>query len=392
MSKEDKKVLKRIEKGMGVVGKDYFEKAVLEKEIELRRLKAIQTKLLNKLKGLREDSGNNCQVMDEYLLLHQDLIYSASHPLSHLKVPLFHRFDRPYWSVPYQETDGVVVTTCLSDQLEVWAGPLSRLELGLRALMVDMAMQVYAKELLKTDRIAADIVTQEFPDASLVRRSKMITEKQRQIEAQLLLAMAHSFREEYVVALAFATPEGDEGPKHLVGSIGAARGRTDRTLFQTRGLDGAGEDNLMNVSSLPTNTALNYSLNEVGKTLADIAEKKFVEITRLNVASKALCSTLGVSSRAEISQALMYLIHEAVQQNFQQVEFEIFNTQPELYRLIRQLGLPSQIISDDDSIQPTQLVLESVHGHYFQRTPPVPQILKVTEAADRARQFFTHKP
>jgi hypothetical protein len=256
-----------------------------------------------------------------------------------------------------------------------------------------MAMRVYASELLKTAAIAEEQITAEFPRSSSTTNAKRTVERQRLLDAQLLLAMMHSFRDEYVVALAFAHSQGE---RHLVGSIGAVQGYTDRLLSQTIGIEETAPDlHASQVtelpSSLPSNTALKYQLNQDGKVLGQVPEREVVEITRLNVVSKALCAELGVQSRAVISQALMYLIHEAVQQNFPTATQEIFNTQPELHRVIRQLKLPAQIISQEGTVQPTSLFAESIHGHYFRRSTPLPQMMSVHDAVHVGREFY-HLP
>lgn len=326
----------------------------------------------------------------DYLLLHQRLHQIASHPLSPIQVPEFHRFDVPYWQVPYQYTGHRILTTQVTPQLEVWSGLLSSFDPGLRALVVDMAMQVYATDLLQTQLIAENIVEEAGETPSSKNYLNHVAEAKAQLEAKLLLAMAHSFRPEYVLAIAFATPEGPIGPKHLVGSIGAARGSTDYSFADTIGWDGSvatpAREKLL--SSLPTNNALNYQLNDAGQELADVPENKIVEITRLNVAPKHICQHLGIPERGQLSQTLMFIIHHAVQHHLPEVEWELFNTQMTLHRVIKQLGLPARVISQPETIRPTQLVAESIHGHYFQRTPPTPQATRVEEALAITNSYF----
>ena len=391
--RKEKPVVKIQAAGFGVGGERYGEEEKRRKKIE-QRLKRNSKRVNLDLAGVRNNNlQNRLANSHKYLSFHQKLLYVASHPLSPLQVPKYHRFDKPYWEVPRNDQAGVVLTTQLADGLEIWAGPLIRLELGVRALLVDMAMRVYASELLKTASIAEQQIATEFPRSSQKTNEKRTLERQRTLDAQLLLAMTHSFRDEYVVALAFAHSQGE---KHLVGSIGAVQGYTDRLLSQTIGIEETAPDlHASQVtelpSSLPSNTALKYELNQDGKVLAQVPEREVVEITRLNVVSKAICAELGVQSRAVISQALMYLIHEAVQQNFPTATQEIFNTQPELHRVIRQLKLPAQIISQEGTVQPTSLFAESIHGHYFRRSTPLPQMMSVQDAVHVGREFY-HLP
>ena len=179
-------------------------------------------------------------------------------------------------------------------------------------------------------------------------------------------------------------PDGPEGERHLVGSIGAVRGVSDQPMGWTRGQDGSRTDEP--ISSLPTNAALYYFLNEVGRAVANIPEEQFAEVTRLNVAPLQVCERLGIADRGQISQTLMYLIHQAIQDNFPGVEWEIFNTQLTLHRIIRMMGLPAEIISEAGTVRPTQAVVDSIHGAYFQRTPPTPQVMRVSAAVEMTAQ------
>jgi hypothetical protein len=386
VQKEGKPAVKLEVVGFGAGGERYEEEGEKAKR-----------NVLNKIRKLEKyrNSKDKFEIYKgfDYLDIHYQIFQSSTNIFSPLQLPAYHRFDKPYWEVPRSDKSGVVLTTQLSDGLEIWAGPLIRLELGVRALLVDMAMRVYATELLKTATIAEQQIATEFPRSSQKTNAKWTEERQRLLDAQLLLAMMHSFRDEYVVALAFAHSQGE---KHLVGSIGAVQGYTDRLVSQTIGVDETKPDLHASIvsefpSSLPSNTALKYELNQRGRELAQVPEREVVEITRLNVVSKAICAELGVSSRAVISQALMYLIHEAVQQNFPTATQEIFNTHPELHRAIRQLGLPAEVISQEGTVQPTALFAESIHGHYFRRSTPIPQMMSVRDAVQVGREFY-HLP
>lgn len=380
--------LEQVEFGMGVVVDERLEELLWRDAIVRKRR---NTYLINRLNDQRQ---NNLNLLNsaEILGLHRKLHQSASHALSTLQVPTYHRFDKPYWQVPYSDTAGVVFTKHLTDTLQIWSGPLARVDLATRALIVDMAMQSYAAELLRTERIATTQIEAEVPKAKAARRHKLINQRKQHLDAQLLLAMMHSFRDEYVVALAFARPPGQE-QTYLVGSIGAVRGYTDRLVSETIGRDGSQLDlhastDVHLASSLPTNTALRYTLSERGQKLADVPERSVAEITRLNVVAKEVCSELGIAHRQLVSQALMYLIHEAVAANFTGVEWEIFNTQLALHRAIHQLGLPAEIISQRSSEQPTPAVAESIHGHYFKRTVPVPQIVALEQVLAVTKGYY----
>jgi hypothetical protein len=383
-----RRTLQQVESGMGLGGE------ASESSEEQKTRKQLRERINKILKDLNAIRGTQ-DVLEifsgiDYLINHQRLHSLASHPLSDLQVPAFHRFDKPYWEVPYSESVGTVLTTYLAPNLKVWAGPLSRLEMGMRALVVDMAMRVYASELLRTATIAEAQISQEHPRSKGEARANKIARSQQQIDAQLLLALMHSFRDEYVVALAFAEPNGPDGEQHLVGSIGAVKGQSEALISQTIGNDGSDWPNGAQPSSLPTNTALQYQLASDKTHFAEIPEQHVVEITRLNVAPKHLCAAAGINQRGLISQSLMYLISEVVHHNFPDVTHEIFNTQPELHRLIRQLGLAAEIISQPGTVKPTPVVAESIHGHYFQRTPPIPQMIAVAIATAISKSFFGH--
>lgn len=359
-------------------------------ELETKKLLRRQRQLISKLVEVRSFDKLNTTKAADLLALHQRLFYLASHPLSPLQVPDYHRFDSAYWDIPYQPDGAKVFATQLSPHLEVWSGMLSSFDLGLRALVVDMAMRVYATELLQTEQLAATLAEQQGISESAKDYGDQLAKIKADLEAQLLLAMAHSFRPDYALAIAFAKPEGKHGPRHLVGSIGAAKGKTERTLQETVGWDGStrNSDQEKILSSLPTNMALTYILNAAGQARADIPENQIVEITRLNVAPRQVCEQLGVHERGQLSSTLMYVIHHAIQSHMPEVEWELFNTQLPLHRVIRQLGLPAEVISEQGSAKPTQLIADSIHGHYFKRTPPTPQIMRVAEAATVARTKF----
>ncbi len=372
-------------------GSGYFELGEKETNKETHKLSRRIRELLKKLEALRTSSSRLETLSGtNYLTHHQRLFYLASHPLSPIQVPEFHRFDIPYWQVPYQSTGHRIITTQVTPHLEIWSGLLSSFDLGLRALVVDMAMQVYATDLLQTQQVAENIVEESGESSSSKHYAKHVAEAKAQLEAELLLAMAHSFRPEYVLAIAFATPEGPAGPKHLVGSIGAARGNTDQPLASTIGWDGSLRTSTQEklLSSLPTNNALSYQLNEDGQELATVPENRIAEITRLNVAPRHTCEQLGITERGQLSRTLMFIIHHAIQHHLPEVEWELFNTQMALHRVIKQLGLPARVISQPETVQPTQLVSESVHGHYFRRTPPTPQATRVEEALAVTSSYF----
>lgn len=380
--------LEQVEFGMGVAVDERLEEVVRRDTIVRKRR---NTYLINRLNDQRQ---NNLNLLNsaEILALHRKLHQSASHALSTLHVPQYHRFEKPYWQVPYSDTVGTVFTKHLTHTLQIWSGPLARVDLATRAVLVDMAMQTYAAELLRTEHIATTQIEAEVPNAKAARRHKLISQRKQHLDAQLLLAMMHSFRDEYVVALAFARPSGQE-QTYLVGSIGAVRGYTDRLVSETIGQDGSTIDLEASIdtdlpSSLPTNIALRYTLNEDGQTLTRVPERSVAEITRLNVVSKEVCSELGIAHRQLVSQALMYLIHEAVAVNFSGVEWEIFNTQLALHRAIHKLGLPAEIISQKSSEQPTQAVAESIHGHYFKRTVPVPQMVALEQVLEVTKGYY----
>ncbi len=355
------------------------------------RLKSQQLEIYKKLQKIRDSSN----VLDaysgaEYLIYHSRLHQLASHPLSELHIPRYHRFDAPYWEVPFERHASRVLHTQISPHLEVWSGRLASFDLGLRALIVDMVMRVYASELLQTQLIAEEEIEQAGTPPTAKSFSQKVERRKSDIEAQLLLAMSHSFRPDYVLAIAFAMPEGPQGSRHLVGSIGAVHGQTDRLLGETIGMDGTQDDSAA-ISSLPTNTALTYQLNNDSQQLAQLPENKIVEVTRLNVAPRQVCEQLGVLERGVLSQALMYLVHQAIVENLPDAEWEVFNTQLALHRVIKQLGLPARIISQPDSVRPTAVVTESIHGHYFRRSPPTPQMMRVEEALKRSEQYFVRE-
>ncbi|MBW7955544.1 hypothetical protein H3C66_02320 [Patescibacteria group bacterium] len=352
------------------------------------RLKSQQLEIYKKLQKIRDSSN----VLDaysgaEYLIYHSRLHQLASHPLSELHIPRYHRFDAPYWEVPFERHASRVLHTQISPHLEVWSGRLASFDLGLRALIVDMAMRVYASELLQTKLIAEGEIEQAGTPPTAKSFSQKVDKRKSDLEAQLLLAMSHSFRPDYVLAIAFAMPEGPQGSRHLVGSIGAVPGQTDRLLGETIGMDGKQDDSAA-ISSLPTNTALTYQLNNDSQQLAQLPENKIVEVTRLNVAPRQVCEQLGVLERGVLSQALMYLIHQAIAENLPDAEWEILLA---LHRVIKQLGLPARIISQPDSVRPTAVVTESIHGHYFRRSPPTPQMMRVEEALKRSEQYFVRE-
>jgi len=343
------------------------------------------------LGSLREGSNRfDLTTSKKTLDLHQRLQFIASHPLSPLKLPEFHRFDKAYWDIPYQPESGVVFSTNISPKLEVWSGKLSSFDLGLRALVVDMSMRVYASELVETALLSQTLLEQLGISESSKNYPELLKRQKADLEAQLLLAMSHSFRENYVLAIAFAKPEGPDGPRHLVGSIGAIQGNTERTLQETIGWDGSQKntDQVAIISSLPTNMALTYILNTAGEQAAQTPENQIAEITRLNVAPRHICEQLGVTERGTLSKTLIYIIHLAISEHMPEVVWELFNTQEPLHRVIKQLGLPVQIIAEDNSIRPTALVSDSIHGHYFQRTPPIPQLMSVEAAEKVAGEHF----
>lgn len=368
---------------IGLQREDEEQKINKQKKINRRA----ERKVFNELNEKRLQAKLGESISSDLLKLHRRLHYLASHPLSELTVPRYHQYDRPYWEVPHHTQDEKILHTVVSPQLEVWSGPLSSFDLSLRALVVDMAMQVYAQELLKTQQLAELQIEKE----GTVRTAKSFQDKvQRRksfLEAQLLLAMCHSFRPDYVLGIAFATPNGSAGERHLVGSIGAVRGMSEEPIGLTVGMDGSESEGLL-LSSLPTNAALFYMLNTLGRSLADTPESQFAEVTRLNVASKQLCERLGISERSQISQTLMLIIHKAVQENFPDVSWEIFNTQLTLHRVITMMGLPAEVISEEGSIRPSRTVAESIHGAYFQRTPPTPQVMRVNRAVEVAQRVL----
>jgi hypothetical protein len=310
-----------------------------EKTFARRRM----TTILHAIEEIRKQNFSFDVAHSQSILkLHQRLFYTASHPLSPITVPDFHRFDRAYWDIPYTPEGSSVFTTQISPQLEVWSGKLSSFDLGLRALVVDMAMRVYAHELIETDVLSQTLLEQEGVTESHRNYPELLARKKAELEAQLLLAMSHSFRENYVLAVAFAKPDGAKGPRHVVGSIGAMQGLTDRTLKETVGWDGSQltRDQVALLSSLPTNMALSYLFNEAGQSLATVPESHVVEVTRLNAAPRQVCEQLGVHERGKVTQALMYVIHHSIEQLLPDADWEIFNTQPVLHRVIRQLNLP----------------------------------------------------
>lgn len=376
---EQRPVVRRVERiGSGESGDS-------ENDLRIKKnLKNSENRIFRSLSKLRSSN----EVLDiysgiDYLLLHQRLHQLASHPLSELKVPGYHQYDVPYWQVPFSDTQPLLYTR-VSPQLEVWSGSLASFDLGLRALVVDMAMQVYAQELLHTDQLAQQAVANTDLEPMTKRFQKSVDKVKARLEAQLLLAMCHSFRPEYVLGIAFAMPDGPDGERHLVGSIGAVRGVSDQPMGWTRGQDGSRTDEP--ISSLPTNAALYYFLNEVGRVVANIPEEQFAEVTRLNVAPPQVCEQHRVVDRGQISQTLMYLIHQAIQENFPGVEWEIFNTQLTLHRIIRMMGLPAEVISEAGTVRPTQAVVDSIHGAYFLRTPPTPQVMRVSAAVEMTAQ------
>jgi hypothetical protein len=188
-----------------------------EKTFARRRM----TTILHAIEEIRKQNFSFDVAHSQSILkLHQRLFYTASHPLSPITVPDFHRFDRAYWDIPYTPEGSSVFTTQISPQLEVWSGKLSSFDLGLRALVVDMAMRVYAHELIETDVLSQTLLEQEGVTESHRNYPELLARKKAELEAQLLLAMSHSFRENYVLAVAFAKPDGAKGPRHVVGSIG----------------------------------------------------------------------------------------------------------------------------------------------------------------------------
>lgn len=383
---EQRPVVRRVERiGSGESWRDDYLHLLNEKSSKTMNL--LRRNLRDLLKDIKDHKSNQSVLAENsgqrYLDLHRRLHFLASHPLSELKVPGYHQYDIPYWQVPFSDTQPLLYTR-VSPQLDVWSGPLASFDLGLRALVVDMAMQVYAQELLHTDQLAQHAVANTDLKPTTKRFQKSVDQVKARLEAQLLLAMCHSFRPEYVLGIAFAMPDGPEGERHLVGSIGAVRGVSDQPMGWTRGRDGSRTDEP--ISSLPTNAALYYFLNEVGRALANIPEEQFAEVTRLNVAPPQVCERLGIADRGQISQTLMYLIHQAIQENFPGVEWEIFNTQLTLHRIIRMMGLPAEIISEAGTVRPTQAVVDSIHGAYFQRTPPTPQVMRVSAAVEMTAQ------
>jgi hypothetical protein len=385
----------RLQRESGFGGEDYWNRHdnLTEQEIsaEKRRLRKQQRVVIDSLEILRSQNESfSTKSAGEFLALHQRLFYTASHPLSPITVPDFHRFDRAYWDIPYTPEGSSVFTTQISPQLEVWSGKLSSFDLGLRALVVDMAMRVYAHELIETDVLSQTLLEQEGVTESHRNYPELLARKKAELEAQLLLAMSHSFRENYVLAVAFAKPNGAKGPRHVVGSIGAMQGLTDRTLKETVGWDGSQltRDQVALLSSLPTNMALSYLFNEAGQSLATVPESHVVEVTRLNAAPRQVCEQLGVHERGKVTQALMYVIHHSIEQLLPDADWEIFNTQPVLHRVIRQLNLPAEVIAQEQSVTPTSLISNSIHGHYFNRTPPIPQMMRVSDAAREAREAF----
>jgi len=360
-----------------------LEKAHLASKHEVKLLQNRQQVVMDQLFSLRSNSFPfSEQSATNFLSLHQRLQYLASHPLSPLQLPEFHRFDSAYWDIPFEPNGAKVFTAHLSPHLEVWSGKLSSFDHGLRALVVDMAMRVYASELIQTEQLAHSLLEAEGISETAPDYPRLHQRKKAELEAQLLLAMSHSFRPNYALAVAFAKPNGPQGARHLVGSIGAMQGSTERTLQETVGWDGSQmtSDQVEILSSLPTNMALTYILNAAGANAAQIPEHTIAEITRLNVAPRQVCEQLGVRERGKLSQTLMYIIHHAVQEHMPGVEWELLNTQEPLHRVIRQLGLPAEQIAQRDSIQPTALIANSIHGHYFQRTPPIPQLMRVEDA------------
>jgi len=364
---------------------------VASEKIEFR----VNSKIHNiavRLEEVRESSleGINFNVIPDLFILHQRLFQECSHPLSRISVPSYHHFDKAYWNILSSADENAYIERGIGLNVKIWCGPASILNIGVLALIVNMSTNIYSSELLQTSEVAEKIAL-----GTLSASGKKVTGKnyerlqlryRQQLEAELLLAMMHSFRDDYLVALVIAS---HQGKKYIVGSMGAMRGSGEKSLRETKIEAGAPQIHPSLLSSLPTQAALSFAYNQDGEELADLPESSLAEITRLNVVSADLLKQVASEAdRATVSASLMMIIHEGIARNWPDVSHEIFNTQPALHRVLRKHGLPVKIISEPNSIQPTTVVGETIHGVYFKKKPPIPQSLSVAAACVVAEQFF----
>lgn len=388
--------LQPIESGVGVVGEEF------EKEVDkrLNQEKAIirgrLTFLLNKLSVLRKKI--NYKTTDDlsakYLTYHKDLYQTALRYLSNIPLPKS-KFNTYYWEVPEQKTKGVVLLgkynseeyPSFPGEIELWVGPLSRLPMALRAQFVDMTIQAYAKELLKIDEVAEREGQAKNPRAKGRRRTNAIKRRKNELEAQLLIEMCHSFREDYVVALAFARLHSDPKTQHLIGAIGAAHGQEGMPFWpEERNNPDYAEE-----SSLATQNLLRYQLKPEFKDLEGLSESDFVEITRLHVVPAETLAGFDGETKQKVARALMYLIHIGIQKNFV-AEKEICNTRLALHKIVESYGLTACILCQSGSLFVAADVLASIFGYYFNHHVSTPQILDIKESADYAGLSFTELP
>ncbi len=381
----------------GLEDVNYLESMRLVVDLEKQKITKKVRSVIREIERFRSPGLKSLELesMAHIFALHQELYYESSHPLSIVSLPTYHFYDKAYWYVnkdpDYKSISESAIQVEIDGQnLSLWCGLIQFLNLGFIAQIVDMSTHIYARELLQTSEVAEKIAL-----GTLSASGKKVTGKnyerlqlryRQQLEAELLLAMMHSFRDDYLVALVIAS---HQGKKYIVGSMGAMRGSGEKSLRETKIEAGAPQIHPSLLSSLPTQAALSFAYNQDGEELADLPESSLAEITRLNVVSADLLKQVASEAdRATVSASLMMIIHEGIARNWPDVSHEIFNTQPALHRVLRKHGLPVKIISEPNSIQPTTVVGETIHGVYFKKKPPIPQSLSVAAACVVAEQFF----
>jgi len=385
---------KRLIDGSGTVPYSDSSKLLESVELETTRFTSLMERRLIKcmknLQTLRLDDKKRACLLEgsTFFINHQNLYQLGLSPFNNLRIEATDPLSKNYWDIKFKPEYGVAIEFDLNCNLKVICTPIQKLSLSIIASVVDIDASLacndsslYENEDTILERVGLSCSKKDRKD----KKSLQLRYRQ-QLEAELLLAMMHSFRDDYLVALVIAS---HQGKKYIVGSMGAMRGSGEKSLRETKIEAGAPQIHPSLLSSLPTQAALSFAYNQDGEELADLPESSLAEITRLNVVSADLLKQVASEAdRATVSASLMMIIHEGIARNWPDVSHEIFNTQPALHRVLRKHGLPVKIISEPNSIQPTTVVGETIHGVYFKKKPPIPQSLSVAAACVVAEQFF----
>ncbi len=328
-----------------------------------------------KLDLIRKSPTGNIELSSgkHLLQLHRNLYQASQQWGSYLQVedPERHPYDTLYWDLKYEPQPQKISHFAFDENLEVRCGPITAFSPELMALVVSLVSEVYSTDLLEIDKVVDGESGNDPVKANFLKKMH---------NAELLLAMCHSFRPDNVLAVVIGTDE--RGKEYLLGSIGAVHGVGNKFLTSTIGKENAAH---VPVSSLPTNQELEYQLTQDGEDmLGGVIEQETAEITRLCTAPEQKLRDLPFDME-RVGQVLMSVIHEGIYRHLPNVELEIFNTKRALNVRLKRLRFPVRIIGE--AVHPTRAILDSIHAFYFRRileeerqNTAIPQAMYVREA------------